>query len=588
MGILSRKKKTEQQTPQDLRVKFDPVISKNESPLNTNSMTETMDKIEALQTQRIREQEENFAQMREEMAPEANHWAEVLTQKEQELTLAAQEERDAELAAFSAQNEEEIKAEVEADKYRYVFEQRKSHFEGRNPELNREDFASEEEYKSALIEQYKSVRRDEYEALCYDRGVNFYNDSKDIIIAQKDFDVMDDFMWQSEARMRQQALKQDISLSPDSTAFHSQFVSERLTREKDGASTGHFESCAVTSCALVHDVCDRFGMSESDNPIIFEHRDEKTGILGADGGSYGKCPCPNGSGNFRELLESGKVGVGDRVSFRTGTANNTTTGYHQRTVIAVEKDKDGKVVAYTLHANNPCELSYHKINEATETVKYSSTSRYVDQKIDQEASGLQDMSVEQLKQQLATAKQRTVDVYENTSLNTEKRFLENPLSSKSAGYKREERRSTQCKREAIFTKHYNEAYVNQTIQAEVSARTERYAETLTPVDNIVRAGMAEFRHDSPEFRAFERQAMMCGFEHPIFDYISQDSETHQEASAEEVREVMKKDRSEASNLVSQLIQAAEPVHNDHNAENSKQADNQISAIIRKQSGKSMG
>ena len=72
MGILSRKKKTEQQTPQDLRVKFDPVISKNESLLNTNPMAETMDKIEELQTQRIREQEENFARMREEMAPEAD------------------------------------------------------------------------------------------------------------------------------------------------------------------------------------------------------------------------------------------------------------------------------------------------------------------------------------------------------------------------------------------------------------------------------------------------------------------------------------------------------------------------------------
>ena len=97
--------------------------------------------------------------------------------------------------------------------------------------------------------------------------------------------------------------------------------------------------------------------------------------------------------------------------------------------------------------------------------------------------------------------------------------------------------------------------------------------------------MAEFRHDSPEFIAFERQAMMCGFEHPIFDYISQDTEPHLEASAEDTKEVMKKDHSNAANLVSQLIQATEPAYN---AESSKQANNQISAIIRSQSGKSMG
>ena len=80
-----------------------------------------------------------------------------------------------------------------------------------------------------------------------------------------------------------------------------------------------------------------------------------------------------------------KIGPGDRLAFPSKAAS-LGSGFHERTIAAINKDDDGNILGYTLVANNPTEFSYHDIKNTGDPynfakVKFASTNKWMnDQK----------------------------------------------------------------------------------------------------------------------------------------------------------------------------------------------------------------
>ena len=249
-----------------------------------------------------------------------------------------------------------------------------------------------EQQKEALLQQYVALRKEHYEALCYNSGLDMYNASLAITCNCNNKKAMNRHIWNGCKNI-------DESIVPaDSTA---RMVPQIITsaKERSYLSSG-VASCAITGATIVYDVCQKM---QFENGATLTPPSERGHQYRSAAGHFSAMDSEThgytGKGRMADLIASGKIGPGDRIS--TKTNGDTESGYHLRTVIAVNRNKNGEVTGYVVQGNNNLELSYHDINDRNDAfnkrfVEYSSTSQWANDQIQQEYEKMKDMSIEEI------------------------------------------------------------------------------------------------------------------------------------------------------------------------------------------------
>lgn len=279
---------------------------------------------------------------------------------------------------------------------------------------------SPEEQKEALIQQYADLRKEHYEALCYNSGLDMYTSSAAICQKYGSKKAMNRHIW-----CGCKDISTDI-VPADSTARKSP---QLITMENERNSLNAIEasSCAITGATIINDICEKM---EFENGATFTPPSSEGSQYRSAAGHFSAMDRQTlgytGSGTMKSLLSSGKIGPGDRIST---DSPDTQSGYHLRTIIAVNRNEQGEVTGYVIQGNNNLELSYHDINDKNDPfnqrkVKYSSTSQWTQDQIDQECANMKDLSIEEIQAKIEQEKDAITATIMDTALNHETRLAE--------------------------------------------------------------------------------------------------------------------------------------------------------------------
>ncbi len=226
----------------------------------------------------------------------------------------------------------------------------------------REDYANEDAYRQALVEQYLRGRDMEYQLHVKNEAMKAYNVSYGDN-QRAGMRVQNNRAWSGYAGNR---YAQDSCYS---------FTPEIVQITSRGMNNQH--CCAISSTSYTQCISDRMGYQGDDNLIVARSR-----VINGDVGRRNNCFAASSihymdsippeftsgsSGNVRQGgeqipqgttlsqgIRNGLINIGDEFSIRTGQANgNTTTGCHAMYLVDIEKDAEGNVISYTLGGNNP-------------------------------------------------------------------------------------------------------------------------------------------------------------------------------------------------------------------------------------------
>lgn len=327
--------------------------------------------------------------------------------------------------------------------------------------LRQEDFESPEAYRSALIDQYAKLREEEYRAVCYNAGLEMYRDSMAVIDYKHNPKAMNTYMWNGLKDIP------ETVVDADSVARRApMYVMDRY--QNSGSNTTH--CCAITGSTVVQAICDKMGCKDDANIVCFDSaKDFHYFHTGAGHFMYDPhAKNYTGKGRMADLVSKGIIGPGDRIASESGTATNSTSGKHERTVIAVDRDENGTVVGYTIQANNSAELSYHRVPDSRDTLNssqviYASTNAWMKDQIRQECLELETLAPEQIQGKIGEVKERTASVIRDTATDKERDLIENNTNPR-------------------FSEHY--AQVQADYQAARRAQNERMLKIVS--DDLVR------------------------------------------------------------------------------------------------------
>lgn len=260
---------------------------------------------------------------------------------------------------------------------------------------------SPEEQKEALIQQYATLRKEHYDVLCYNSGLDMYTSSKAICDCYGR-NAMNKCIWSGC-----EGISTDIVPADSTARMATQLITDKNT-QSDLKGMGA-ASCAITGATIVHNICQKM---EFENGATFTPPSDKGSQYRSAAGHFNKMDSQTsgytGSGTMKDLIACGKIGPGDR--FSTKTNGDTESGYHLRTIIAVNKNDKGEITGYIVQGNNNLELSYHNINDKNDpfnyrAVKYSSTSQWAQAQINQECTNMKDLSFEEIQAKIEKEKE---------------------------------------------------------------------------------------------------------------------------------------------------------------------------------------
>ena len=347
------------------------------------------------------------------------------------------------------------------------------------PHLTEAEFSSKEEYKAALIEQYRHIREDEYNAICYNTGLEMYRDSMAVINYTHDKSAMNSHIWNGLKGIP------ETVVAKDSTARR---VPEHVMYQYVNTGSSKQHSCAITGSTVVQAICDEMGCE--DNMVhyagepgkVINYKDFQYWHTGA--GHFMFDPQTEGyrgRGNMAELVADGSIGPGDRISSSIGsTASNSSSGKHERMVIAVDKDDKGNVIGYTTQANNNAELTYHKIPDKSDSlnnskVEYASTRAWTRNQIDKECLKMENMPVQKIQEAIEKSRQKTVDTLRDTTTDKERELIEGGINPKFSQHYKD-----------VYTAYYTK-YREQEKETwnEMRHISEKYKEILGPAKVVL-------------------------------------------------------------------------------------------------------
>jgi hypothetical protein len=101
-------------------------------------------------------------------------------------------------------------------------------------------------------------------------------------------------------------------------------------------------------------------------------------------------------GNLWNMIQQGKVGPGATIAIRSG--NRTESGYHAKTVIAVNYDDKGKLKSYVLQANNANRLEVITGPHMYNNVLVGDMNRWMTEQLNREAQQKRELSTDELAQ----------------------------------------------------------------------------------------------------------------------------------------------------------------------------------------------
>jgi len=260
------------------------------------------------------------------------------------------------------------------------------------PKLERSDFASEEEYRNALLAQYRQLRQEEYENICLSEGTGAFNEAV-----------------RYGGNMNQNIYNKQKGMASDSLAYRK--IAEGDIVRNPAKYRGSF-CCAISACAVEAAICERMGVDglvkcDSDNmgaANLAPFSEE----LKVDG---------RGSKDLWKLIEEGKVGPGDQISRDSSRSNS---GRHSEVIVAVNYDENGKLKNYVIQANNRTKLQVIDANTPyppaiTKKVKGRSVTRegsftvgrmntWMTGQLKQEAENMRSLSTAELEARIAEQK----------------------------------------------------------------------------------------------------------------------------------------------------------------------------------------
>ena len=294
-----------------------------------------------------------------------------------------------------------------------VAEKRKKQITDSFPQLKREQFTSDEAYREALLEQYRTMRQQEYQYVCLNEGIKAYDVTLSICARTRNAKAMNRACWNGCTKVMQQY--------PDLQEFIADSCYVRIPTDVTNSLAGGNESCcAVASKALESKISAEMGFDGSDNFIKPYHKgDGKSSCHRAANGFMQDPACKGytAQGNLWNLLQQGKVGPGATIAVRNG--NITESGYHAKTIIAVNYDDKGKLKSYVLQANNANRLEVITGPHMYNNVLVGDMNRWMTEQLNREAQQKRELSTDELaqaiEQERAKLSQRVSDLEKTES-----------------------------------------------------------------------------------------------------------------------------------------------------------------------------
>ena len=304
----------------------------------------------------------------------------------------------------------------------YIFDKYKT--------LSRENYESDEAYRAALIDQYKLIRNEEYQAVCYNVGIEMYHDSRMVNITTENIDAMDTHIWNGCRNIE--------TVRSDSIVCS---VPQNVMNRYE--NSGKNACCAVTGSTIVQKICSDMNCMDNANIVQFDKsKDFKYWHTGAGHFTWDPNSAAYSSGSkvvpLQAAILNEKIGPGDRLAF---PSQASSSGYHERTIAAINKDDDGNILGYTLVANNPTEFSYHDIKNTRDPynfakVKFASTNKWMNEQIATECKDMENMSVEEIQSKIDQSKnnimnKRTSSAQMEKDLLFDSRYTNNSIDSQT-------------------------------------------------------------------------------------------------------------------------------------------------------------
>ena len=261
-----------------------------------------------------------------------------------------------------------------------------------------------EDPKHYLIEQYAALRRERYETTCYRCGLDMYTASKAVCDSTGNIKAMNTYMWSGCEGIDETIVSRD-SVARKAVNI---ILDKKILNDLRNMGTA---SCAITAATLVREICEK--MEFENNATLVPSSQKGTQYRAANGFEKYDAAAEDydGSGRLDKLLAEGKIGPGDRIATVSPASQS---GFHARTIIAVDRDADGKVIGYTVQGNNSLELSHHSIPDPKDTLNrqeifYASTSKWADEQIAKECEAMQNMSIEEIQQKIAHEQEKIAE-----------------------------------------------------------------------------------------------------------------------------------------------------------------------------------
>lgn len=350
-----------------------------------------------------------------------------------------------------------------------------------------ENFATEEEYRTALLDGYQKLREKEYETTVKDECLKVYN----INLDGKKRGISNNV---GTCTGYQQAPELN-KLVADSALIKSQEnASMCLYGNLRPLTITNLNSCALTAASICQKVSNEMDYANDQNLMQVKYRGAKPGLKGnilAAQGLAHSVPSeysftPKTRVSTRELIANGTLNAGDTICVPTGRgATNTSTGYHAMTIADVQKDENGNVTGYIMQGSNNNQFSYYSINDKnpklmTNRPLYNAVicHQWIQDKITEEIDNLKNLPTAELEQTLAKTKERTVEsikqLQETEKYNFEKGY--------NAGYKNnylnrlEEKKQQEMQPESEISN----TDIHKQLKSQLQHRTEQQNETAAP------------------------------------------------------------------------------------------------------------
>ena len=277
------------------------------------------------------------------------------------------------------------------------------------PKLKREDFASDDAYREALVAQYQAIREQEYAYVVQNESMKAFNEA------------YGNNQKQNTRCENQQSWDGYPKTKVDSCFNRTQHIAQT----SDGYVPGNW-CCAISATSMTAQISGKMGYDGKDNLIQPKSRlfdGKHVGPKNNPGAAQflnqldsippeyripNKTEKLNGQ-TLNQAIKQGLVKVGDAFSIKTGEGTQTSTGCHAMVLTDIQYAADGKtIVSYTLQGNNPPTLKQVDANAPDsygkkKLVCVTKTNQWLK---DQDAQKIKGMSTEKLQEEIAAARQR--------------------------------------------------------------------------------------------------------------------------------------------------------------------------------------